>query len=72
MKKAAKLAEQDGEKPQVMYSHGGNPESIEMNIYDEVELYPNCTVQVLRNSVTGEVSVGWWKNEEGGEDDGND
>lgn len=31
-------------------------------IFDEEEIYPNCTVQILRNSVTGEVSVGWWPN----------
>ena len=37
---------------------------IETNIFDIEEIYPNCTVQVLRKSVTGEVSVGWWKNGE--------
>ena len=37
---------------------------IETNIFDIEEIYPNCTVQVLRNSVTSEVSVGWWKNGE--------
>lgn len=37
---------------------------IETNIFDIEEIYPNCTVQVLCNSVTGEVSVGWWKNGE--------
>ena len=31
--------------------------------YDEVEEIPNCTVQILRNSATGETSVGWWRNE---------
>lgn len=36
--------------------------TIETNIYDKEEIYPNCTVQVLTNTVTGEVSVGWWKN----------
>lgn len=36
---------------------------IETNIFDEVELYTNCSVQILRNSVTGEESVGWWINE---------
>lgn len=35
----------------------------EVNIYDEVETYQNCTVEVLKNSVTGETSIGWWKNE---------
>lgn len=32
------------------------------NVYDKEEIYPNCTVQVLTNTVTGEQSVGWWKN----------
>ncbi len=35
----------------------------ETNLYDVVEEHGNCTVQVLRNSVTGEESVGWWVNE---------
>lgn len=37
---------------------------IEMNVYDKEEIYPNCTVQVLTNTLTGKVSVGWWINEE--------
>lgn len=37
--------------------------TIETNIFDEVEIYENCSVQILRNSVTGEESVGWWINE---------
>lgn len=41
---------------------------IETNIYDQAETYPNCTVQVLTNTATGEVSVGWWEN--GGKEDG--
>ena len=41
---------------------------IETNIYDKEETYPNCTVQVLTNTVTGDVSVGWWEN--GGKEDG--
>lgn len=31
-------------------------------LYDQEEIFPDCTVQVLRNSVTGETSVGWWEN----------
>lgn len=31
---------------------------------DKEEIFENCTVQVLTNTVTGDVSVGWWKNEE--------
>lgn len=37
---------------------------VEMCVFDEVETYENCTVQILKNSVTGEISVGWWKNQE--------
>lgn len=37
---------------------------IEMFIYDKEEIYPNCTVQVLTNTLTGETSVGWWINGE--------
>lgn len=39
-----------------------NIENMEINVYDEEEIYPDCTVQVLKNSVTGKISVGWWKN----------
>ena len=39
--------------------------TVETNIYDKEETYPNCTVQVLTNTATGETSVGWWEN--GGE-----
>ena len=35
---------------------------IEINLYDIEETYENCTVQILRNSITGETSVGWWEN----------
>ena len=34
---------------------------ITTNIYDTEEIHHGCTVQILRNSVTGDVSVGWWK-----------
>lgn len=37
--------------------------AVEINIFDIEEIYPNCTVQILKNSVTGEESVGWWVNE---------
>ena len=36
----------------------------ETNLYDEEETHENCTVQILRNSITGETSVGWWENKE--------
>ena len=38
-------------------------EHVEINVFDEEEIHENCTVQVLRNSVTGVCSVGWWENE---------
>lgn len=38
-------------------------QTVETNLYDIEEIHPNCTVQILRNSVTGEVSVGWWPND---------
>ena len=37
---------------------------IDLNMFDEEEIHPNCTVQILRNSVTDEYSVGWWDNNE--------
>lgn len=35
---------------------------IECNFFDREEIHPDCTVQVLTNTVTGEVSVGWFEN----------
>lgn len=37
-------------------------EEVEINIFDKEEIHENCTVQILTNTVTGEVSVGWWEN----------
>ena len=39
---------------------------IEIPIYDIEEIHHGCTVQVLTSSVTGESSVGWWKEEDNG------
>ena len=36
---------------------------LETSIFDKEEIYENCTVQVLTNTVTGEVSIGWWRND---------
>lgn len=36
--------------------------TVETNMYDKEETFPDCTVQVLTNTATGETSVGWWKN----------
>ena len=35
---------------------------VETSFYDKEETFPDCTVQVLTNTATGETSVGWWKN----------
>lgn len=40
-----------------------------MDFYDKEEIYPNCTVQVLTNTITGECSVGWKENTENPADD---
>ena len=32
-----------------------------ISYYDKEEIITNCTVQILTNTVTGEVSVGWWR-----------
>ena len=33
-------------------------------LFDETETHPNCTIQILRNSGTGESSFGYWENED--------
>lgn len=35
-----------------------------IGIYDVVEEYSNCTVQILKNSITGEESIGWFNNDD--------
>ena len=35
-----------------------------ISYYDKVETHENCTVQILTNTQTGDVSVGWWENTE--------
>ena len=42
----------------------GKITKIETCFYDKEEIFENCTVQVLTNTATGDVSIGWWKNEE--------
>ena len=39
-------------------------ENIELNIFDREEIHENCTVQILENTITGEISIGWWENQE--------
>ena len=42
--------------------HAAENEENEL-FYDVEERHENCTVQILKNSVTGAESVGWWDNE---------
>lgn len=30
----------------------------------EKEIHENCTVEILRNTATGDISIGWWENEQ--------
>ena len=36
---------------------------MERKTYTTEELYPNCTVQIWKTD-SGDVSVGWWENQE--------
>ena len=35
--------------------------SVETNLFDKVNIYTNCTVEILENSITGEISIGWYR-----------
>lgn len=35
---------------------------VDVPFFDKEEVYEDCTVQILRNTITGEQSVGWWPN----------
>lgn len=37
------------------------PESTEVCVYDNKEVYDNCTVEIWSNE--NNMSIGWWKNE---------
>lgn len=45
--------------------NGQPPDSVILSIYDQEEVYQNCTVQVLKNSYTGDISIGFWPPNEG-------
>ena len=34
---------------------------VSIALFDECEVIEGCTVEILRNSVTGDESVGWWR-----------
>lgn len=35
-----------------------------VNVYDREQLFTDCTIQILSNSITGQSSLGWKINEE--------
>lgn len=41
-----------------------NITNVEFNIFDKCTIYTNCTVEILENSATGEISIGWYKTDE--------
>ena len=51
------------EKSPIVDNFKNREVTIETNIFDKETTIENCTVQILENSITGEVSVGWWRNE---------
>ena len=36
---------------------------VDTNLYNQEEVHDNCTVQILRNSYTGKISIGWYENQ---------
>ena len=53
-----------GNEYPLMPSSPDDGAEIETSIYDECERHENCVVEIWRNSVTGEVSIGWWEKDE--------
>ena len=44
-----------------------------VEFYDQSEIHHNCAVEIFSNSVTGDVSIGWWHENEcdnDGDEDG--
>lgn len=39
------------------------PDAVTATIYDTEEVIENCTVTIWSNSVTGDMSIGWQRNE---------
>lgn len=41
-----------------------NITNIDVDIYNKHIIYTNCIVDILENTVTGKISVGWYPTEE--------
>lgn len=39
-----------------------------VEFYDQSEIHHNCAVEIFSNSVTGDVSIGWWHEDEDDDD----
>ena len=39
-----------------------------VEFYDQSEIHHNCAVEIFTNSVTGDVSIGWWHEDDEDED----
>lgn len=46
-----------------LFVNKASTEKTQAHIFDRCEIYKNCTVEVLKNSFTGDVSYGWWRND---------
>lgn len=51
------------DKKRIILEEAGVLFPVEADFFDEEEIHHNCTVQVLRNSITGETSIVWWEEE---------
>ena len=57
------------ERLQYRLDHPPMDLSVDAPVFDKETVYENCTVQILRNTLTGEQSIGWWQNKAEGSDD---
>ena len=53
----------DGMCPLVYVPDDSRITKVEAALYNIEEIHPNATVQIWRNSVTGDESIGWWDND---------
>ena len=37
---------------------------VETNLFDKCTTITNCTIEILENTITHEISVGWYKTED--------
>ena len=67
-----KVFDHKEQKVKRLYNRLSEPmkaETVDASIFDKETVYENCTVQILRNTITGEQSIGWWPNKAEGPND---